>query len=66
VFHKTQPNGNVRWNQSSGRSSFAPPVTPLTRRLLVYFASGAYNLVQKPEVDYRRFRNIAYGKQFAE
>jgi hypothetical protein len=24
------------------RPSFAPPETPLTRRLLVYFASGAY------------------------
>ena len=27
----------------SWRSGFAPPATPLTRRLLVYFASGAYN-----------------------
>ena len=26
----------------SWRSGFAPPVKPLTRRLLVYFASGAY------------------------
>ena len=26
----------------SWRSSFAPPATPLTRRLLVYFGSGAY------------------------
>jgi hypothetical protein len=26
----------------SRRSAFAPPPTPLTRRLLVYFASGAY------------------------
>jgi len=24
------------------RSGFAPPATPLTQRLLVYFASGAY------------------------
>ncbi len=29
----------------SWRSSFAPPATPLTRRLLVYFASGAYSFL---------------------
>lgn len=28
------------------RSGFAPPSTPLTRRLLVYFHSGAYRRVQ--------------------
>ena len=28
----------------SRRSGFAPPPTPLTRRLLVYFPSGAYIL----------------------
>jgi hypothetical protein len=27
----------------SWRSGFAPPATPFTRRLLVYFDSGAYN-----------------------
>jgi len=31
----------------SWRSGFAPPETPLTRRLLVYFRSGAYTL--KPD-----------------
>jgi PRTRC genetic system protein E len=30
---------------ASRRSSFAPPRTPLTRRSLVYFASGAYRLL---------------------
>jgi hypothetical protein len=28
----------------SWRSGFAPPATPFTRRLLVYFDSGAYTL----------------------
>ena len=28
----------------SWRPGFAPPATPLTRRLLVYFRSGAYTL----------------------
>ncbi len=30
----------------SRRSGFAPPATPLTRRLLVYFRSGAYKRSQ--------------------
>jgi hypothetical protein len=30
-------DGTVSW-----RSGFAPPATPLARRLLVYFRSGAY------------------------
>ena len=32
------------------RSGFAPPQTPLTRRLLVYFRSGAYNELHIPMV----------------
>jgi hypothetical protein len=31
----------------SRRPNFAPPSTPLTRRLLVYFRSGAYNHTQR-------------------
>jgi DNA-binding transcriptional regulator YiaG len=30
----------------SRRPGFAPPETPLTRRLLVYFASGAYSVTE--------------------
>jgi len=29
----------------SWRPGFAPPATPLTRRLLVYFRSGAYTFI---------------------
>ncbi|SRR5579872_4206122 len=34
---------------ASRRPGFTPPQTPLTRRLLVYFASGAYNTLRKRE-----------------
>src|SRR5271170_215135 len=42
VFHKTQLYGNVQWNQSPVGLVLLRPATPLTRRLLVYFDSGAY------------------------
>jgi hypothetical protein len=45
VFHKTLLYGNVRWNQSPGGLVLLRPATPLTRRLLVYFASGAYRVI---------------------
>jgi hypothetical protein len=35
----------------SRRPGFAPPETPLTRRLLVYFASGAYTIARDLKSD---------------
>jgi hypothetical protein len=60
VFHKIYPYGNVRWNQSSGGLVLLRPNTPLTRRLLVYFHSGAYTLQRRlassPEAIFQSLR----------
>ncbi|HLW86678.1 MAG TPA: hypothetical protein VKR60_15785, partial [Candidatus Sulfotelmatobacter sp.] len=48
---------------ASWRLGFAPPATPLTRRLLVYFRSGAYtsgtSATSKPNV----WNYVALGRQ---
>ena len=52
------------------RSGFTPPQTPLTRRLLVYFRSGAYKsdrlLVTgyAPDVHYKSGRGFAAGRPY--
>jgi hypothetical protein len=42
----------------SWRLGFAPPASPLTRRLLVYFRSGAYKLLGVPPGTYSRADNF--------
>ena len=67
VFHKTQLYGNVRWNQFSIGLVLLRPATPLTRRLLVYFDSGAYTRRRELEKGFNgvsderqeRIRNIS-------
>ena len=43
----------------SWRPAFAPPATPLTRRLLVYFRSGAYMFPVSAEIT-RKDRRIEF------
>lgn len=44
----------------SRRSGFAPPATPLTRRLVVYFRSGAYRWIWGEEESKERGINSTF------